>query len=83
MSAMKEKRGAPHGTDMRGVPHGAGKKLRITLTGSPISCVPAHRATVKALGLRKLNAVVEHNATPSILGMVRAVSYLLDVEEIS
>ena len=74
MSAMKEKRGAPRG---------AMKKLRITLTGSPISCVPAHRATVKALGLRKLNAVVEHDATPSILGMVRAVSYLLDVEEIS
>jgi large subunit ribosomal protein L30 len=45
--------------------------------------VPAHRATVKALGLRKLNAVVEHNATPAILGMVNAVSYLLDVEEIS
>ena len=69
MNAMKETSGAV-------------KKLRITLTGSPISCVPAHRATVKALGLRKLNAVVEHNATPSILGMVRAVSYLLDVEEI-
>lgn len=74
MSVMKETRGAPPS---------AVKKLRITLTGSPISCVPAHRATVKALGLRKLNAVVEHNATPSILGMVRTVSYLLDVEEIS
>jgi large subunit ribosomal protein L30 len=69
--------------EMRGAPHSAVKKLRITLTGSPISCVPAHRATVKALGLRKLNAVVEHNATPAIVGMVRAVSYLLDVEEIS
>ena len=69
--------------EMRGVPHGAGKKLRITLVGSPISCVPAHRATVKALGLRKMNAVVEHAASPAILGMVRAVSYLLDVEEIS
>ncbi len=59
------------------------KKLRITLVRSTIACVPAHRATVKALGLRKLNAVVEHTATPSILGMVKAVSYLLDVEEIS
>ncbi len=57
------------------------KVLRIRLARSPISCVPAHRATVKALGLRKLNAVVEHEATPAILGMVRAVSYLLDVEE--
>jgi large subunit ribosomal protein L30 len=57
------------------------KVLRIKLVRSPISCVPAHRATVKALGLRKLNAVVEHPATPAILGMVKAVSYLLDVEE--
>jgi large subunit ribosomal protein L30 len=61
----------------------AGKKLRIKLVRSTISCVPAHRATVKALGLRKLNAVVEHAASPAILGMVRAVSYLLEVEEIS
>ena len=59
------------------------KKLRITLVRSPISCVPAHRATVKALGLRRMNAVVEHDASPSIVGMVRMVSYLLDVEEIS
>ncbi len=68
---------------MRGVPHRAAKKLRIKLVRSTIACVPAHRATVKALGLRKLNAVVEHAATPAILGMVNAVSYLLDVEEIS
>ena len=66
----------------RGEPQAA-KKLRITLVRSPISCVPAHRATVRALGLRKLNAVVEHTATPPILGMVKAVGYLLDVEEIS
>jgi large subunit ribosomal protein L30 len=73
VSVVKEKR----------VQQDAGKKLRITLVHSTISCVPAHRATVKALGLRRLNAVVEHNASPAILGMVRMVSYLLDVEEIS
>ena len=61
----------------------AAKKLRITLVRSPISCVPAPRATVKALGLRRMNAVVEHAASPAILGMVRVISYLLDVEEIS
>ncbi len=61
----------------------AAKKLRITLVRSTIACLPAHRATVRALGLRKLGAVVEHTASPAILGMVRAVSYLLDVEEIS
>ena len=64
-------------------PQRPAKKLRIRLVRSPIACVPAHRATVKALGLRKLNAVVEHAATPSIRGMVTMVSYLLDVEEIS
>ena len=61
----------------------AGKKLRITLVRSTIACLPAHRATVKALGLRKIGAVVEHNASPAILGMVKMVSYLLDVEEMS
>jgi large subunit ribosomal protein L30 len=61
----------------------AGKKLRIKLVHSTISCVPAHRATVKALGLRRIGAVVEHAASPAISGMVRAVSYLLEVEEIS
>ncbi len=61
----------------------AAKKLRITLVKSTIACLPAHRATVKALGLRKLGAVVEHAASPAILGMVKAVSYLLDVEEMS
>ena len=60
----------------------AAQRLRITLVRSPIGCKPVHRKTVKALGLRKLNAVVEQTATPSILGMVRAISYLLDVEEI-
>jgi large subunit ribosomal protein L30 len=61
----------------------AATKLRIKLVRSTIACVPAHRATVKALGLRKLNAVVEHAATPAILGMVKSVSFLLHVEEIS
>ena len=61
----------------------AAKKLRITLVRSTIACMPAHRATVKALGLRRIGAVVEHAASPAILGMVKTVSYLLDVEEMS
>ena len=58
------------------------KKVRIKLVRSTIGCVPAHRKTVQALGLRRLNAVVEKAATPAILGMVRSVSYLLEVEEL-
>jgi large subunit ribosomal protein L30 len=59
----------------------AGTILKIRLVRSTIGCLPKHRATVKALGLRKLGAVVEQNASPAILGMVKMVSYLLDVEE--
>jgi large subunit ribosomal protein L30 len=59
------------------------KKLKITLKRSPISSIPKHRATVKALGLRRLGAATEKNATPAILGMVRSVAYLVEVEEIN
>jgi large subunit ribosomal protein L30 len=57
-------------------------KLRIRLVKSPIGCKPNHRRTVKALGLRRMNAVVEKEATPAVVGMVRTISYLLDVKEI-
>ncbi len=58
------------------------KKLRIKLVRSTIGRKPKHRRTVEALGLRKVGSVVEHEATPQILGMVNKVSYLLDVEEL-
>jgi large subunit ribosomal protein L30 len=60
----------------------AANRLRIKLVRSPIGCKPEHRRTVKALGLRRLGSAVEKTASPAVLGMVRSVSYLLDVEEI-
>ena len=45
-------------------------------------CLPKQRATVKALGLGKINSYVEKEATPSTLGMVRVVEHLVKVEEI-
>ena len=39
------------------------------------------KLTLKALGFRKLNQVVEHEATPSILGMVAAVRHLVEVQK--
>ena len=60
----------------------AAHRIRITLVRSPISCAPNHRKTVAALGLRRMNAVVEKEATPAVVGMVKTVSYLLDVKEI-
>jgi large subunit ribosomal protein L30 len=59
----------------------AANVLRIKLVRSTIGCLPAQRETVKALGLRRRGAVVEKTATPAILGMVRVISHLLEVEE--
>lgn len=57
------------------------KKVKVTLVRSTIGQKPDKRATVRSLGLRKINSVVEHEATPSILGMVASVAHLVKVEE--
>ena len=56
------------------------KKLKVTLVHSPIGSKQAHRATVRGLGLRKLNQTVELPDTPENRGMVRTVSYLVRCE---
>ena len=58
------------------------KKIRIELIKGLAGCLPKQRATVKALGLGKINSYVEKDATPSTLGMVRVVEHLVKVEEI-
>ena len=58
-------------------------KVKITLIKSTIGCPPAQRATVQGLGLRKLNSSVEHEANLPILGMVRKVSHLVNIEELA
>jgi large subunit ribosomal protein L30 len=56
--------------------------LTITLTSSPITCLPKHIATLRGLGLRrKLNQTVVREDTPAIRGMINQVSYLLKVEK--
>jgi len=57
-------------------------RIKIKLVRSVIGSLPFQRATVKALGLGKINTVVEKDATPAIMGMVNAVSHLVEVEEI-
>lgn len=57
-------------------------KLRITLVKSLIGRKKDHIATVHALGLKKLNSVVEHEDSASTRGMIDKVAYLLKVEEI-
>ncbi len=56
-------------------------KLRVTLVKSPISHNPANRATVRALGLHRIGETVEINDTPAVRGMVRAIRFLVRVEE--
>jgi large subunit ribosomal protein L30 len=58
------------------------KKIKITQVKSVIDRPERQKRTVEALGLKKLHSKVEVEATPQILGMVRAVSHLVKVEEI-
>jgi large subunit ribosomal protein L30 len=56
-------------------------KLEITLTKSVIGSKPAQRKTIEALGLRKLNQVVEHEDNVAIRGMIDRVAHLVTVKE--
>ena len=55
------------------------KKLKVTLVKSIIGLSPKQEATVHALGLRRIRQTVEHDDTPTIRGMIRAVLFMLDV----
>jgi large subunit ribosomal protein L30 len=58
------------------------KKIKITLVRSGIDRPERQKLTLKALGLNKLNASREVEATPQVLGMVRKVDHLVQVEEV-
>jgi large subunit ribosomal protein L30 len=58
------------------------KMLKITQVRSTIGRLPAHRATVKALGLKRIGHTVVQVENGPIRGMVNKVSYLLKVEEL-
>jgi large subunit ribosomal protein L30 len=60
----------------------AEKKIKVTLVRSTIGTKPNHRATVKALGLGKLNSSVEVVANPAIVGQVESISHLVIWEEV-
>lgn len=59
------------------------KKIKITQVKSAIDRPERQKLTLKALGLRKMNASREIEATPQVLGMIRKVTHLLLVEELS
>ncbi len=55
--------------------------IKIKQTKSRIGAPKDQKRTLDALGLRKMNQVVEHKTTPSILGMVNKVKHLVTVVE--
>jgi len=57
--------------------------LKITLIKSTIGAIPKHKKTIQALGLRKINSSVTMPDNPATRGMLRQVSHLLKIEEIS
>jgi len=58
----------------------SGKKVRVTLVRGLIGTRESHRATVRGLGLRRINHTVELEDTPSVRGMINKVSYLVKCE---
>jgi large subunit ribosomal protein L30 len=58
----------------------AEKKIKVTLVKSVIGTKESHRATVRGLGLRRLNSSSELQDTPAVRGMINKVSYLLKWE---
>jgi len=57
-------------------------RIRITQVKSTIKRPADQKATIAALGLKKMNQTVEKEATPQIQGMVAKVKHLLNVEEV-
>ena len=59
------------------------KKVKITQVKSVIDRSERQKKTMVALGLRKMNASVEKDATPQVLGMIDKVNHLVKVEELA
>ncbi len=58
------------------------KKIKVKQVRSKIRRPKNQKLTLEALGLHRIDQVVEHDATPAILGMVKTVNHLVSVEEI-
>ena len=58
------------------------KMLKITLVKSPIGAVPKHKATVKAMGHRKLNKTITLPDNAATRGQIQQIRHLLKVEEV-
>ncbi len=59
------------------------KVLQITLVKSPIGYSVRHKATIRALGLLRMNQTVEQVDSPALRGMLAKVAHLVEVVEVS
>ncbi|WP_198517337.1 50S ribosomal protein L30 [Vibrio sp. HA2012] len=55
--------------------------IKVTQTKSSIGRLPKHKATLRGLGLRRINHTVELEDTPCVRGMINKVQYMVKVEE--
>ncbi len=55
--------------------------IKVKQVRSAINISKTQKRTLEALGFKKLHQVIEHEATPSILGMIASVSHLLEVQK--
>ena len=55
------------------------KSVTVKLVRSPIGTKQSHRATVRGLGLRRINHTVELADTPEVRGMINKISYLVKI----
>ena len=57
-------------------------KIKITQVKSQINRTQVQKRTLEALGLSRIGKVVEHDASPAIVGMVNKIKHLISVEEV-
>ncbi len=55
-------------------------KIKVTLVKSPIDCSKRQKATLEALGFRKMHQTIEHQDTPQLRGMLRKVQHLVRIQ---
>jgi len=58
-----------------------GRTLRVTLVRSPIGFNKRQKATVRALGLKRMHQTVEHEDSPALRGMLTSIIHLLKIQE--
>ena len=58
-------------------------KIKIKQVRSKIDRPERQKRTLEALGLKKINQVVEHESTPQIMGMVNAIKHLIELVEVN